>query len=167
MARWRLRVAHYLNGHPPDMDIVEWEYKETNRTNGREMRKRYKVPFYMDEGTIVCHEGKGQPDDTVFEGEPGPDMDPIDAEAKAISAKLAHKWKHPIEDLQGQGFSASLLSSLERQVAELASNMPQPPVAVPTSGVSKAEFDQLKEQLAALMAQNAEIQAERGSRRSL
>ena len=158
MARWKLQEAHYLFGRPPDLDEVEWEYKETDRVNGRERRKRFKVPFYFDAETIVCLEGKGLPTDSIFEGTPTPAMEPLDEEAKALSATHAGSWQHPIESLPGQGFTASLLGSLEKQVAELASKMPHPSPVV-ASGVSKEEFEALKEQLAQLMAQNAELMA--------
>lgn len=158
MARWQLDEAHYLFGRPPDLEETEWEYKETDRINGRERRKRFKVPCYFEAETIVCLEGKGLPTDWIFEGPPTPAMKPLDDEAKAISAKHSKAWIHPIESLPGQGFNASLLSSLEQQVAELTSKMPAPaPVA--ESGVSKEEFEALKEQLAQLMAQNAELLA--------
>lgn len=160
MARWKLDEAHYLFGYPPDLEdtVVEWEYKETDRINGRERRKRFKVPFYFEAETIVCLEGKGQPTDSIFEGPPTPAMVPLDDEAKAISAQHSKSWIHPIESLPGQGFSASLLSGLERQLNELSSKMPAPSAAI-ADGVSKEEFELLKEQFAQLMAQNAELQA--------
>ncbi len=160
MARWKLNEPHYLLGYPPDLpDGVEWEYKETDRINGRERRKRFKVPFYFDNETIVCHEGKGLPTDFVFEGDPTPAMEPIDDEAKALSAKHAKSWIHPIESLPGQGFTASLLGGLEKQLAELSAKMPVPATTVTESGVSRIEFEALQAQLAELMAQNAELQA--------
>ena len=157
MARWQLDEAHYLYGHPPDLEETEWEYKETDRISGRERRKRFKVPFYFEAETIVCYEGKGQPTDSTFEGPPTPAMKPLDEEAKAISAKHAHSWIHPIESLPGQGFSASLLGSLEKQVAEITAKMPAQ-TTVDKSGVSREEFEALQVQLAELMAQNAELQ---------
>lgn len=156
MARWELTEPHYLNGCPPDLEAVEWEYKETDRTTGRERRKRFEVPFYAESGTTVCYEGKGQPSDTVFRGDPTPSMTPLDDEARAISKEWEPRWQHPIESLPGQGFSASLLSNLERQLNELAAKSPTP---IAQSGVSKEEFDALKEQLAALMAEKAEREA--------
>jgi hypothetical protein len=160
MARWRLNEAHYLFGHPPDLDITEWEYKETDRVNGRDRRKRFEVPYYFDVDTIVCHEDRGLPTDSVFRGPPTPAMEPLDDEAKAISAELAPSWVHPIESLPGQGFSASLLGSLEKQLAEVASRLPSA-VPVASSGVSREEFAALQAQLAELMAKNAELQAVR------
>jgi len=165
MARWRLTEAHYIYGHPPDLEITEWEYKEMDRANGRERRKRFKVPFYFDVDTVVCYEGRGLPTDSVFEGEPTPGMEPLDEEAKGISAKHAHKWVHPIDSLPGQGFSASLLSSLENQITELSKQLPSAPVPVAQAGVSKEEFEALKSQLAELMAQNAELQADKAEGR--
>lgn len=162
MARWKLTEPHYLHGYPPDLDIVEWEYKEVDRVNGRERRKRFKVPFYFETDTIVCHVGKGQPNDSVFEGPPGPAMEPLDDEARKISAEYAGQWVHPIESLPGQGFSASLLGSLEKQISELSLKIPSPS-PVSQSGVSRAEFEQLQSQLAELMAQNAELQAQKAS----
>ena len=35
MARWKLTEAHYLFGYPPDLEEVEWEYKEVDRLTGR------------------------------------------------------------------------------------------------------------------------------------
>lgn len=165
MARWKLTEPHYLFGYPPDLsdEGTEWEYKETDRITGRERRKRFKVPFYFESETIVCLEGRGLPTDFVFEGDPTPGMQPLDDGAKAISAEHAHKWVHPIETLPGQGFSASLLTSLERQLTELASKAPAP-IQVAESGVSREEFTKLQEQLAALMAKNAELEASKGRR---
>lgn len=156
MARWKLTEDHYLNGCPPDLDACEWEYKETDRTNGRERRKRFVVPFYAVADSIVCYAGKGQPSDIVFTGAPTPSMEPLDDEARTISKEWEPRWQHPIESLPGQGFSASLLSGLERQLAELSAKTPAPVVQ---SGVSKEEFDALKEQLALLLAEKAEREA--------
>lgn len=164
MARWRLTEAHYIFGRPPDLDATEWEYKETDRINGRERRKRFKVPFFMEAESIVCLEGRGQPTDTIFEGDPTPGMEPIDDEARKISAEHAHKWVHPIEALPGQGYSASLLGSLEKQLAEVASKLPNT-IPVASSGVSREEFEALQRQLAELMVQNAELTARKSERR--
>jgi len=159
MARWKLTEAHYLFGYPPDLEGegVEWEYKETDRITGRERRKRFKVPFYFDIDTIVCHEGKGQPSDFVFEGDPTPSMTPLDEEAKQISARFADKWVHPIEALPGQGLADAIALSFEKQMERLQA-IPAP-VPVAESGVSREEFDLLRNQMAQLMARNAELEA--------
>lgn len=160
MARWRLTEHHYLFGHPPDLDECEWEYKETDRVSGREKRKRYKVPFLMEKEdakgnpNIVCYEGKGQPTDTVFEGEPTPAMEPIDAEAEEISASFREKWISPIDALPGQGFSDALAGGFAKQLEEIKKGLAGQ--AAPVGFVSKEEFDELKNQLAQLIAQNAE-----------
>lgn len=162
MARWKLITAHYLFGYPPGMDgePIEWEYKEQDRATGRERRKRFKVPFYMDENSIVCHEGKGLESDIVFEGPPTHDMIPLDAEAKALSAKLPSA-KYFEQDFPSQGpggFSGSMLGKLEEQLTALVARVGVP-TAVPAvqAGVSKEQFDQLQAQVMELMAQNAKL----------
>lgn len=160
MARWKLTEAHYLFGYPPDLaeEGTQWEYKETDRLSGRERRKRFKVPFYFETDTIVCHEGKGQDGDFVFEGPPTPAMTPLDAEAKAISAQYVEDWKDPMgeEAFPGQGFSDALALSFERQIEKMMSLKSSTPVQ--TTGVTKEEFDALRNQLAELMAQRAEFE---------
>lgn len=94
--RWKLMTSHYLNTKD-----TEWEYKETNRSTGREVRKKLAVPRFLDindpgdwtsklgsdggvsrggqgpdgQGEIiVCHEGKGASHDIPFyntDGGPG------------------------------------------------------------------------------------------------
>ena len=166
MARWRLVEDHYINAQLGD-EKIEWEYKEIDRTTGRERRKRFPVPLYCDTGMIISYAGSERGDDNgtfgpiIFEGPPTPGMEPIDDEAREITRKYEPQWKHPIESLPGQGFSASLLDNLNKQLDALARN---PAVAaVAQAGVSKDEFEQLKEQMAQLMAQNAELQAEKAA----
>lgn len=161
MARWRLVNAHYLN-----VPGTEWEYKEQDRTSGKQARKVFAVPAFLDPRDaadhnypgeiVVCHEGKGQGRDITFLGEPTPEMEPMDDEAEAISKSCSHKWVHPIESLPGQGYSQSLLSSLE---AMLAAKVAGEPKAVANQSVDPNEFAAMKEQLATLMAQNAELLA--------
>ncbi len=160
MARWKLTEAHYLNGHPPDLDETEWEYKEIDRLSGREKRKRFKVPFYFEEGVNVCYPDQGQDGDFVIDADtiPTAAMTPLDAEAKRISKDHEHEWIHPIDSLPGQGLSDAILTSLEKQIAALATKMPSPPVPAAMAGVSKEEFEEVKAQLAKLMARNAELE---------
>lgn len=162
MARWRLINAHYLN-----VPGTEWEYKEQDRTTGKQARKVFAVPTFLNpqDGAdcnypgeiVVCHEGKGQLKDITFIGEPTPEMEPMDEEAEAISKSCSHKWVHPIESLPGQGYSQSLLSSLEAAVAAAMAGQPKAPPA--NASVDPAEFAALKEQMAILMARNAELEA--------
>lgn len=165
MARWRLQAAHYLA-----CPGTEWEYKETDQASGRQARKIYSVPRYLNPNDVgecnyprgiedyeepcivVCYEGKGKPKDIVFMGEPTPDMAPLDDEAIAISDSLRHKWKHPMEN--DQIYSQSLLSSLEKEVAALAAGQ-----ARPASSPSAEEF-------ATLQAQVKELNAKLAARRA-
>lgn len=156
MARWRLTAPHYLN-----VPGTTWEYKEVDRTTGRQRRTQFQVPALLDpnqpadcnyrngdEGEIiVCFVGKGEPKDIEFMGEPTPDMMPLDDEAKSISAKFAAKWKHPIESLPGS-YADVLLNDLQSEVAE-----------VQAKGKSQ-QIDGMSELLAGLatmMKQNQEI----------
>ena len=101
MARWKLLSGHYLN-----VPGTKWEYSEINRTNGRPNRVEFDVPMLLDptdptmwthksspdEGEIVVCQGNGDPRDIVFVGDPTPDMEPLDDEAREISAKFTKKW---------------------------------------------------------------------------
>lgn len=169
MARWRLLNAHYLN--VPDN---EWEYKETNRDTGRQVRKVFPVPRLLDTndqsdynypGEIIVTDGKSHTErkDIIFFGPPTPDMEPLDDEAQAISDAERHKWIHPIESLPGQGYGETLLADLQRQLSAAAALQPTPAVSV--KGVDPADFAKLQEQVAALLAQNLELKAQVPERR--
>lgn len=130
MARWRLLNAHYLK-----VPGNEWEYKETDRSNGRQIRRAFDVPQFLnpydpqdwnyksspDEGEIIVtnQEDSDYTKDYVFLGDPTPDMEPIDDEAKAISASFANQWKHPIESLSGN-YSQSLIDGFQAEMAKTA-----------------------------------------------
>ena len=162
MARWRLTQAHYLN-----VPGTEWEYKETDRTSGKQGRKVFAVPLYLPEDAVVAYAGSEQRGDEVFLGEPTPDMEPLDAEAQKISDACRPKWQHPIEALPGN-FGGSLIANFEKQIAAAIAGQATP-IANPVSakGVAQSEFDALREQVAALMAQNEELkmaQAKSGRR---
>jgi len=106
MARWRLLEGHYLN-----VDGIKWEYQETDRMTGRQVRKSFPVPqhFHPDTevdwteregrdgmGIIVVSDGhNAHSTDIVFKGEPTPGMLPLDEEAKEISARFQQKWETP------------------------------------------------------------------------
>lgn len=172
MARWRLTAPHYLN-----VPGTEWEQRELNTTTGKQARKVYAVPLHLDPSNpsdqtppgsgdiFVCHEGKGQGRDIVFIGPPTPDMEPLDDEARAITAEWAKKWNHPIESLGANapdgGFGALLVDRFERQIEQLLKvGSAQPAQAVSAGMVSEERFKALEDQIAALMAQNAELQAQ-------
>ena len=167
MARWRLLQPHYLN-----VPGNEWEYKETNRDTGRQARKVFAVPQflnpndaadhnYREDGDIIVSDGNNaQRKDIIFVGPPTPDMEPLDDEAQAISDAERPKWQQPIESLPGQGYSASLLSQFEAQLAALvAGNTAKPASAMSVSGVDPSAFEALQQQVAALMEKNAELEA--------
>jgi hypothetical protein len=166
MAKWRLKSAHYLN-----VPGVEWEYKETTR-DGRQGRQMFNVPMLLDPKDPNCcnHDGdcivihgkaKNRQGEYEFSGDPTPDMEPMDEEAEAISKSFEGRWVHPIDSLPSTGdYSASLIASFEKQMTKLMQNQPAEPVSVSASAVSKEDFDKLQAQVAALMARNAELEAQ-------
>jgi hypothetical protein len=169
MARWMLKDAHYLS-----VPGIEWEYKETDRETGRQARKVYEVPLYLnptwtqdwnDPGGIVVSNrfDAAHRRDIVFVGPPTPDMEPLDDEAIEISNKYRAEWKHPIESLN-MTYSESRLSEFERSIAEFMANkgveqmktMPN----VSAKGIDPKKFEELQVQVAELMSVNAVLQAE-------
>lgn len=161
MARWRLITGHYLN-----VPGTEWEYKETDRGTGKQVRKVFPVPMLLDPndgshqnypGAIIVtnKEDRAFPNDILFVGDPTPDMDPLDDEAEAISASFKDRWIHPIEALPGQSFSQSLLDDLQRQVAAMQTDDKVKPKNI--GGIDPASFAQLQAQVAELAKQNAAL----------
>lgn len=155
MARWRLINAHYLN-----VPGTEWEYKEIDQTTGRQGRKVFTVPLYMDPRDPADHNYPGQiivtnaaskewPRDIIFLGDPTPDMEPLDEEAEAITAKLREVWEHPIESLpstMSEGESAFMAKMMEAfgQRPNVSANQ-----------VSVEEFNEMKRLVEDLKAQIA------------
>lgn len=159
MARWRLRNAHYLN-----VPGTQWEYKEVDRATGRQARTVINVPKLLNpedeadcnyprgideyEGhtIVVCHDGKGQPRDIVFLGEPTADMVPLDDEARKISKALEPKWKFkPDSEIT---YSQSVLQNLETQAGAAAArqtNLPDP----------TTDMSEMKDMMKGLMELNA------------
>lgn len=163
MARWRLTQPHYLNTVPP----AKYRYEETDRDTGERNVAEYEVPRLLDpespkdcrsSGICVVARGTGERGDWVFTGDPTPDMEPIDDEARAISDSFKERWLRPIDDLPAQGgFSGVLLQNLEKQLTEA---MARAGTIQPVSkGIDPEAFAQLQEQVAALMARNAELEA--------
>lgn len=161
MARWRLTAKHYLN-----VPGTIWRHEETSRDTGERVEQEYPVPKYLDPDDpkqqnrqgeiIVCLDGKGERGDITFIGKPTPDMEPLDAEAEAITALERPKWEHPIESLPMTGdFTQSLFTALQRQVDAAAQAQPLPNVS---AGVDPAAFALMQEQMAQLMARNAELE---------
>lgn len=147
MARWELVTAHYIH----TTELNEWEYTETDPASGKQVRKRYRVPVWLPEKSIVC-QGRGLPGDIEFEGTPTPDMTPLDEEAEAISETFRDSWK------QGEfGFGTdATMNSLGHQMGQAAAsgNVYQP---MPANVVSKEDFNRLQQQVAALMEEKLEL----------
>ena len=160
MARWRLVGPHYLN-----VEGSTWEYKEVDRTTGKQKRTLFPVPqlldpdnpgdwnyvYGKDSGEIIVADKAGDyPKDIIFAGEPTPDMVPLDDEAKAISAKMAPKWKHPIESLSGT-YAEAMMKDLTAEVAEVRSK----------NGSAQVEgMTELLTAMTAMMKQNQDILAQ-------
>jgi hypothetical protein len=161
-------TAHYLNVSTYQGEPVEWEYVEQSMSaqvgvgmpkKGRTARRRFKVPLFLDPNDpgdynypgmiIVAWEDSAEGDDIVFEGNPTPDMEPFDGEAREISAKLAQHWEHPIESLPGN-YGSSLIADFETQIDRLS----RVQAAAPAAKADDKVLTQLQEQLEALMAQN-------------
>ncbi len=162
MARWKLLQPHYLN-----LPGTKWEYTENDRATGKPVRRQFDVPTFLhpetpgdwndrngEEGIIVVSnkQDNAHPKDYLYIGAPTPDMEPLDDEASAISAKLAPGWSHAINDLPSQGgYSQSLLDNLQTQAAAAQSK---------TGEAVAAQAEGMKEILAtmaAMMKQNQEL----------
>lgn len=170
MARWKLMTPHYLNVKELDGEPVEFVYMEQDLTTMRNRRKSFKVPLLLDPkdasyindssyGIVVSDGNNPGPRDYIFSGDPTPDMEPIDDDARTISDKFRDKWINPIDNLPSNGdYSQSLLGVFERQLEAMARNStPIPPTSV--AGVSAEDFIKLQEQVALLAARNAELEA--------
>lgn len=156
MARWRLTAPHYLQ-----VPGTEWEYKEVDRITGKPVRRTFAVPTLIDpnqpgdwthrngdQGEVIVCQGNGDARDIKFVGEPTPDMMPLDDEAKAISAKFAAKWKHPIESLPNS-YSEVVLDDLQKEVAKARAAQSSP---------QKIEgVEEILAAMAAMMKQNQEL----------
>lgn len=163
--RWRLIEPHYLTVPTlPDGTRVEWEHRETARESGRTLRKLYPVPMLLDPKDpadfnplhpgeiIVCHDVEGarmSRGDYIFVGPPTPGMEPMNAEAEAITAEWRARWDHPINSLPANGgMSTDESAFMQRMMAAFAgAAAPGPSATVPQS-----EYDALKERLTSLEA---------------
>lgn len=166
MARWFLRNAHYLNILDPDTnEPTKWEYSETDRTTGKARRKTYNVPQLLDpadpsmrnhgDDIVVCHEDKGEPKDIVFFGEPTPDMEPMDAEAEAITDSLKSKWAHPIETLPANGgMNANEQAFMENMMKSFAAQIGAS-LNPPAISATDARFAAMEATIAELQAKLA------------
>lgn len=163
--RWRLMAPHYLNVlEYPDGTKVEWEHKETNRENGRAVRKLFVVPLLLnpeDSGDynypgeiIVAQEAEGAHplrQDYIFTGAPTRDMEPLNAEAQAITDHYQATWTHPIETLPANGgMNGDERLFMENLMKTFAKEVGAP--SVPNTSVPRETYDALQERLAKLEA---------------
>lgn len=168
MARYRLTAPHYIN-----VPGNQWEYKEIDRSTGKEKRHLRDVPMFLhpeDPGLwnyvtergpmgqvvdghiiITTKEDPAFPKDIFFVGAPTMDMEPLDDEAKVAIATLQGKWKHPINDLPGN--FAEQLPMLWQAQLEAANNKKEAPT------VSTRELDDLRRQNNDLSQKIAELAA--------
>jgi hypothetical protein len=162
MARWKLTEPHYLN-----VPSERWELTTNDVRTGKPVRKMFRVPKHLDprleddwnvringmDGEIhVCLEGKGNPGDIVFEGNPTPGMLPLDDEAREISGKFDWTPTQDItEEAQRTSFYAKLGDNLINQLTDMRAQAAMLPQA---SGL-----DKFMEAITAMMAQNQQILA--------
>jgi hypothetical protein len=153
MARWQLRHNHYL-----PVEGVFYEHVETANSTGESVRMRYPVPRYLDitdpkcwtefihgpdgkpvDGKVVICNGVGAKGrDIIYKGDPTPDMDPLDDEAREISDSFRERWSVQSFDVPGQSYAEKILIEMQSKSVDEA----QP---------SKAQFNQLLEQNAAMI----------------
>lgn len=168
MARWRLTAAHYLN-----VEGIEWDYIEKDQQTQRNKRVHFKVPLHLDpnssadwndkanEWVVVSDGVNPSPRDIIFTGPPTPDMEPLDAEAEALTAVHRKRWdaNHPIESLPGQDYSQSLLTKFQAQVDERlkALSGTYPTDQAYAKGIDPTAFEALQNQVAELAKQNSAL----------
>lgn len=153
MARWRIMGKHYLN-----VPGTEYEYRETNETTGKQARKVFPVPLYLDPANpgdrnypdeiIVAHAAsKLFPKDIIFVGPPTLDMEPLDEEAEAISAEMQKGWvkQHLVVE---EGYNGKMIVEIGEALRSMA---------VSSKPSSPDDTEDLKSQLAAQAAQIAAL----------
>ena len=127
MPRWKLLETHYLR-----IEGTEWEYKEVNRANGREIRKKFPVPLHLDpkvesdwngkdaldNGCIVVAYGSdAQPRDYIMTDlQVTAGMEGLDPEAKRLSAE----YMNTIPKLEGDENATYSERLLDKFIQELA-----------------------------------------------
>lgn len=156
MARFRLKAKHYLN-----VPGTEWEQKETDQATGKQVRKVYEVPLYLDPEDPSSHNYPGEvivatvkdkafPRDIIFVPPCSVDMEPLDEEAEAMWKEIAAKGQHPIESLPtNEDFGAWIAKKFEREADALALKVSQPDSRV-------SSLERQVEELKALVASLAQ-----------
>lgn len=167
MARWRVTAKHYLLAKQFGEDTT-WVREETNRDTGRAFRRTFSVPLYIDPEDPICinknvgfcvvaTEGSEMPGDIILLSPCTPDMEPMDDDAKRITAEESKKWKDPINSLPiniGEDFGNQLLAMLTAQFNTVAN---APAGSVSLKGANNTELDELKKMLVAQQEQIAKL----------
>lgn len=179
MARWRLLEPHYITVIR-DGTTSEWAYKEINRANGREIVKKYPVPTHLDPKVqtdwthrdMLGHEQIGAKDDDgyiivgfgdnlhpqdiiLIKDTKGklpitPGMEPLDDEAKQISAEYNERII-PIEGRDDATYSERLLDKFVEQLAEAHTT------ATSASAVNVQGLGDVLKAMTEMMQQNQQI----------
>jgi hypothetical protein len=162
MARWRLTEAHYIYTEPG----IKWEYIETDRTTGRQVRKQYDVPQYfhheaegdwtdkVNNWVVVSDGHNAQPRDIIFKGDPTPGMHPLDDEATEITLKFKGKWGLPdqIFSLASPGsYSTNLTDYFVQQQDKVNTQMAD------LAQKNTQGFGEFMQSMTAMMQQNQKI----------
>lgn len=179
MARWRLTASHYLHLD----EVSEWEYTEIDRTNGKQKRKKFIVPTYLDIGDpsmwtekILGMDGKpvdgyinvtngtdSEKGDLLFKGNPTPDMEPLDDEATAITNKFKATWKMG-NDVEPGMYAQNLIDNFQQQLADIQVAMKPQTLEIPGfAEFMKAQLE-IQTQMATVLAALATKPAEAGRR---
>lgn len=164
MARFRLTSSHYIVTDPP----TEWDYKETDRSTGRPIVRKFVVPTLLDPNDPTCFTerddfGDGvvvvgtkldpaHPRDIILaKAEPTLDMVALDDEATAMMAKFVKNRPHPIESLPSNGsFADGLIEQLQSEMAKVQSH--SAPQATQVEGLSE-----MMAAMTTIMKQNADL----------
>lgn len=166
MARWKLTSKHYLHAEQYGQP-TEWERQEMNIDTGRNFRKLYKVPMYIDpedpgcinkhEGIcVVARKGTDKPGDIVFFGPPTMDMEPLDDDARAETEAERPKWIDPINSLPlqiGEEAGRAIMQGLEQQIAAMGMGA----VNASLRTVPNADIEALRKMVEAQQAQIAQL----------
>jgi hypothetical protein len=162
MARWRVTAKHYVLAKQFGEETT-WVREETNRDTGRAFRRTFTVPLYIDPEDPICinkntgycvvaTEGSEMPGDITLLSPCTPDMEPLDDDARKITATETPKWKDPINSLPisiGDDFGNQLLAMLTSQFNTVANN--------PSVSLKGASGDQIAKLEAMLLAQQEQI----------
>jgi hypothetical protein len=90
---------------------ADWNYTERVGNN------------VVDGKIIVCHAGKGEPRDIIFEGSPTPGMLPLDDEARAISGQFDWTPTQGLDEAsQNESYQQQLLVQLSNMKDQVATS---------------------------------------------